>query len=63
MRVLAVIYQSKVIEKILVHLNLWSELRAFPPSRRPHAAILGHWEADDPQSRSPFPDYDDVFTD
>jgi hypothetical protein len=52
-----------VIEKILVHLNLWSELRAFPPSRRPHAAILGHWEADDPQSRSPFPDYDDVFTD
>jgi hypothetical protein len=63
MRVLAVIDQRKVIEKILLHLNLWSGLPAFMPPRGPPPAIPKHWEADDPQSRDPFPDYDNVFTD
>ena len=63
MRVLAVIDRRKVIEKILRHLNLWSGLPAFLPSRGPPAVIPKHWEADDPQSRDPFPDYDNVFTD
>ena len=63
MRVLAVIDQRKVIEKILLHLNLWSGLPAFLPPRGPPPAIPKHWEADDPQSRDPFPDYDNVFTD
>ena len=63
MRVLAVIDQRKVIEKILLHLNLWSGLPAFMPPRGPPPAIPKHSEADDPQSRDPFPDYDNVFTD
>ena len=63
MRVLAVIDQRKVIEKILLHLNLWSGLPAFMPARRPPPAIPTHWEVDDPQSRDPSPDYDNVFTD
>ena len=63
MRVLAVIDHRKVIEKILRHLNLWGGLPAFMPSRGPPSAAPKHWEADDPQSRNPFPDYDNVFTD
>ncbi len=63
MRVLAVIDQRKVIEKILRHLNLWSGDPAFLPSRGPPAAIPRHWGADYPKSRDPFPDYDKVFTD
>ena len=63
MRVLAVIDQRKVIEKILRHLNLWGGLPAFLPSRGPPSAAPKHWEADDPQSRNPVPDYDNVFTD
>jgi hypothetical protein len=47
----------------LLHLNLWSGVPAFLPSRGPPAAIPRHWEADDPQSWDPFPDYDNVFTD
>ena len=63
MRVLAVIDQRKVIEEILRHLNLWSGLPSFLPSRGPPAVIPKYWEADDPHSRDPFPDYDNVFTD
>ena len=51
------------LEKILLHLNLWSGLPAFMPPRGPPPAIPKHSEADDPQSRDPFPDYDNVFTD
>ena len=46
--------------KILLHINLWSGLPAFLPPRGPPPAIPKHWEADDPQSRDPFPDYDNV---
>jgi hypothetical protein len=45
MRVLAVIDQRTVIEKILLHLNLWSGLPAFTPPRGPPPAIPKHWEA------------------
>ncbi len=45
MRTLAVIDQMKVIEKILLHLNLWSGLPAFMPPRGPPPAIPKHWEA------------------
>ena len=56
--------QRKVIEKILLHLDLWSGLPAlFTLKGGLPVAIPRHWEADDPQSRDPFPDYDNVFTD
>ena len=42
----------------------WYECLSLAPySRGPPPAIPKHWEADDPQSRDPFPDYDNVFTD
>ena len=36
-----------------------------PPARflQPGRGSVKHWEPDDPQSRNPFPDYDNVFTD
>jgi hypothetical protein len=53
----------KLIEKIPRHVNLWSRLPVFIPSRGLPPAIPKHWEADDPQSPDPFPDYENVFTD
>jgi hypothetical protein len=63
MGVITLIHQRKVIEKILLHLNLWSGLAAFMLLWGPPPAITQHKEADDPQSQIPFPDCENVFTD
>ena len=46
MRVSAMMDQRKTIETILRHLNLWSGLPVFKPSRSPPAVIPKHREAE-----------------
>ena len=59
MRVLAVIDDPRVVEKILRHLGAWND----PPPRPPPAEDLGPYTYDPCEDVDPTPDYENVLTD
>jgi hypothetical protein len=63
MRVIAVIDQRVVIEKILRHLGLWSGGPALAPARAPPDADGGPWIRESCDDVDPMPDYENVLTD
>ena len=58
MRVIAVIDQKEVIEKILRHLGLWSVPNPTPPRSPPQ-----DWVQEPCQDVDPMPEYENVLTD
>ena len=63
MRVIAVIDQRAVIEKILRHLGLWSGTPPLALARSPPAADAGPWVREPFDDVDPMPDYENVLTD
>jgi hypothetical protein len=75
MRVIAVIDQRAVIEKILRHLGLWSGGPTLAPARAPPEASTGPWTRSPHEMKpaisrgepcgdvEPMPDYENVLTD
>ena len=63
MRVIAVIEQAGVIEKILRHKGLWCGTPRVAPSRAPPNAKPAQQEDSPYYASDPMPDYDNVFTD
>ena len=59
---IAVFDQSKAIEKILLSYQLVEWTAGIHAVDGTAPAAPKHREADDPQSRDPFPDNDNVFT-
>jgi hypothetical protein len=58
MRVIAVIDQPAVVEKILRHLGLWSS----PPRAAPARTSCEDWRYEPDPAAAPMPDYESVFT-
>ncbi len=63
MRVIAVIDQRVVIEKILRPLGLWSGTPLLAPARGPPDAGAGLWTREPFDDVDPMPDYENVLTD
>ena len=63
MRVIAVIDNPSVIEKILRHLNLWCGPAKFAPARPPPSAEPPEPEPQFIIDSDPMPDYENVITD
>jgi len=63
MRVIAVIDQRAVVEKILRHLGLWSGTPLLAPARAPPDADPGPWIREPCDDVDPMPDYENVLTD
>lgn len=63
MRVIAVIDQREVVEKILRHLRLWSGTPPLAPARAPPDADAGSWTREPCDDVDPMPDYENVLTD
>ena len=63
MRVIAVIDQRVVIEKILRHLGQWNGTPPLAPARAPPAANTGPWSREPCDDVDPMPDYENVLTD
>ena len=63
MRLIAVIDDPNVVEKILRHLNLWCGQAQFAPARPPPQTILAEPEPDYLVATDPMPDYENVITD
>ena len=61
MRVIAVIDQRLVIEKILRHLGQWNGTPPLAPARSPPDA--GAWTREPCDDVDPMPDYENVLTD
>ena len=59
MRVIAVIDDSQVVEKILRHLGVWHD----PPPRPPPSAVAGRYTYEPCDDVDPTPDYENVLTD
>jgi len=63
MRVIAVIDQRVVIEKILRHLGQWNGTPPLAPARAPPDADAGPWTREPCDDVDPMPDYENVLTD
>lgn len=63
MRVIAVIDQREVVEKILRHLGLWSGTPLLAPARAPPDTNHGPWTRERFDDVDPMPDYENVLTD
>lgn len=63
MRVIAVIDQRAVIEKILRHLSLWGGTPLPAPARAPPDTVAGPWPRDPFDDVDPMSDYENVLTD
>ena len=63
MRVIAVIDQREVVEKILRHLGLWSGTPPLAPARSPPADADEPWTREPCDDVDPMPDYENVLTD
>jgi len=63
MRVIAVMDQRAVIERILRHLGLWSGGQTLAPARAPPDAHAGPWIREPCDDVDPMPDYENVLTD
>ena len=63
MRVIAVIDQSEVVEKILRHLGLWSGTPLLAPARARPDTAAGPWTLEPCDDVDPMPDYENVLTD
>ena len=63
MRVIAVIDQRVVIEKILRHLGQWNGTPPLAPARAPPDADAGPWTREPCDDVAPMPDYENVLTD
>ena len=63
MRLIAVIDQRAVIEKILRHLGQWNGTPPLAPARAPPAANTGLWTREPCDDVDPMPDYENVLTD
>lgn len=63
MRVIAVIDQRAVVEKILRHLHLWSGTPPLAPARSPLDGADGPWTREPCDDVDPMPDYENVLTD
>ena len=63
MRVIAVIDQRAVVERILRHLGLWSGTPPLAPARSPPNAADGPWTREPCDDPDPMPDYENVLTD
>ena len=61
MRVIAVIDQRLVIEKILRHLGQWNGTPSLAPARSP--PDTGPWTREPCDDVDPMPDYENVLTD
>jgi hypothetical protein len=59
MRVVAVIDDRRVVEKILRHLGAWHD----PPTRPPPAGVPGPYAYEPCEDLDPMPDYENVLTD
>jgi hypothetical protein len=59
MRVIAVIDDPQVVEKILRHLGAWHDL----PPRPPPQALPGPYTYEPCTDANPMPDYENVLTD
>jgi len=63
MRVIAVIDQPAVVEKILRHPGLWSGTPPLALARSPPGAADGTWTREPCDDVDPMPDYENVLTD
>ncbi len=63
MRVIAVIDQRQVVEKILRHLSQWNGTPPMAPARRPPDADTGSWTRELCDDVDPMPDYENVLPD
>jgi hypothetical protein len=69
MRVIAVIDDPRVVEKILRHLGAWhdppacAEASAGRPARPPPSAVPGPYTYEPCEDVDPMPDYENVLTD
>jgi hypothetical protein len=63
LRVIAVIDQRAVIEKILRHLGLWSGTPPLAPARSPPVAGARPWTRELFDDVDPMPDYENILTD
>ena len=63
MRVIAVIDQRDVIEKILRHLGLWNGVLTLAPARFPPDPDAGPWIREPCDDADPMPDYENILTD
>jgi hypothetical protein len=62
MRVIAVNDQRAGVEKILLHLGLWSGTPPLAPARAPPDADAGPWTREPFDDVDPMPDYENVLT-
>jgi hypothetical protein len=62
MRIIAIIDDRRVVEKILRHLGHWTEPQPLPQARPPPGAS-GSWAYEPCQDVDPMPDYENVLTD
>jgi hypothetical protein len=62
MRVIAVIDDRRVVEKILRHLGRWTEPQPLTQARPP-PGTQGPWTYESCQDVDPMPDYENVLTD
>ena len=63
MRVIAVIDQRVVVEKILRHLGLWTGIPALASARSPPGVGDGPWTREPFDDLDPMPDYENVLMD
>lgn len=63
MRVIAVINQRAGVEKILLHLGLWTEILALASPRSPPGVGDGPWTREPFDALDPVPDYENVLPD
>ena len=63
LRVIAVIDQRAMVEKILRHLGLWSGTPLLAPARGPPDADAGPWTREPYDDVDPMPDYENILTD
>jgi hypothetical protein len=63
MRVIAVIDQRVVVEKILRHLGLWTGIPALASARSPPGVGDGPWTREPFDDVDPMPDYENVLMD
>ena len=63
MRVIAMIDQREVVEKILRQFGLWSGTPPLSPVRSPPGDAVGRWTREPCGDVDPMPDYENVLTD